>query len=270
MENLLVEGPVILPELEKALEKCHEQVIRERIEDIMLRVRFGSARSALLKWTGTGAKDIITGSWLVARHQYFDLTRKEIEEQINCISRDVWIELNHNLTAIEKVKILNHIIFKEHHFSGDSSDFFNPQNSYINKVLSNRKGNPVTLGIIYMGIARKLDIPVFGVNLPRNFLLAYRAEPDEISEDKYFTRDVLFYINPFQSGALLGRKEIDIFLDKQEIPHDPSYYAPCSNQQIIHRLITNLIFSYKRLQNREKTEQFQMLLSQMKKKGEKG
>ena len=63
-----------------------------------------------------------------------------INEQIETIRKDVWIEINSNLTALEKVKILNYILFDLHKLTRNNTDFLFPQNSYINQALKTRKG----------------------------------------------------------------------------------------------------------------------------------
>ena len=74
---------------------------------------------------------------------------------------------------MEKVRVLNHIIFDVHGFSGNTANFHAPQNSYINNVLESKKGNPLSLSVLYAVIAQRLDVNIYGVNLPEHFILAY-------------------------------------------------------------------------------------------------
>ena len=127
-------------------------------------------------------------------------------------------------------------------------------------VLESRKGNPITLGILYSVIAQRIGLPVFGVNLPKNYILAYL---DEYKSEETFEKDlgehILFYINPFRKGAVLNRSEIESFLISQNIEPSIPYFVPSSNQEIIKRLIKNLISSYEKLGYQDKINSYQAL-----------
>jgi len=125
--------------------------------------------------------------------------------------------------------------------------------------MESRKGNPISLSIIYLSVAWKLGLPIYGVNLPKNFILAYKDEfrqHDSIDESE----DILFYINPYNRGAVLGRKEIDYFITQQQIKSHPSFYVPCTNIDIITRLINNLILSFEKLGYAQKIIRMKELL----------
>ncbi len=101
-----------------------------------------------------------------------------------------------------------------------------------------------------------LHIPIYGVNLPNHFILAY-VEADLNSYDfKNLNRkDILFYINAFSNGSILNEKDIHSFLKQLKIEPNESFYIPCSNKTILLRIITNLISSYQQLGNIKKVEQ---------------
>jgi regulator of sirC expression with transglutaminase-like and TPR domain len=151
-------------------------------------------------------------------------------------------------------------MFDLHKFSRNNADFYSPQNSYINQVFESKKGNPISLSIIYLSVAYKLGLPIYGVNLPKNFILAYK---DEFRQHDAYNEsdDILFYINPYNKGAVLGRREIEYFITQQQIKPHPSFYVPCSNIDIIVRLINNLILSFEKLGYAQKIERMKELLA---------
>lgn len=258
--NLLQQGTEVIPELEKAWEGTPSEMIQARLENLIQEIQFKSVKIDLSSWVKTGAEYVLEGAFHVARFQFPDITITKMNEQIESIRKDVWLELNSNLTALEKVKILNYIIFDLHKFSRNNADFYSPQNSYINQVFETKKGNPISLSIIYLSVAWRLGLPIYGVNLPKNFILAYKDEfrqRDSIDESE----DILFYINPYNRGAVLGRREIDYFITQQQIKSHPSFYVPCSNIDIIVRLINNLILSYEKLGYTQKIMRMKELLS---------
>ena len=131
-ENLIGLGTEIVPELEKAWESSFNERIQERIEDIIKNIQFSSLKNQLKDWVQTGAKDIAFGAYLLAKYQYPDLSWEAILKQIENLSNEVWIELNQNLTALEKIRIINHILFDVHKFSPNNANFYSPQNAYLN------------------------------------------------------------------------------------------------------------------------------------------
>ncbi len=254
-KNLLDKGDAVIPELEKAWERTLNEDVQERIETLINDIQFNTVEKNLLNWYMSGGNDLLEGAYWVARFQYPALQFEELTVQIDRIRRDIWLELNNNLTALEKVRIINHILFEVYRFSGNNTNFYAPQNSFINQVLEQRKGNPISLSIIYSVIAQRLDLPIFGVNLPKNYILAFQDKYAFDEED-----NILFYINPFNKGAVLGRREIDYFLEQQKIDSSESFYKPCSNIDTIQRLLLNLILSFEKLGYAEKLSRVQKLL----------
>lgn len=248
-KNILQQGENIIHELEKVWETSFNEILQERIEDLIQEIQFKSTLNQLKIWKELGAEDIFEGAYLVAKYQYPELKFESVQKLFEKIKRDAWLEINNNLTALEKTKVLNHIFFHAHGFSGNSINIQAPQNAFINHVLDTKKGNPITLGIIYMALANQLDMPVYGINLPKHFILGY---VDPLYQSLTNEQEILFYINPFNKGAVLGKREINYFLKQQNIKPEKSYYYPCSNLEIIQKLILNLIYSYEKLGYPEK------------------
>jgi regulator of sirC expression with transglutaminase-like and TPR domain len=259
-QSLMDRGVDIVPDLEKAWETSSNSQTQDKIENIIQKIQLNFVHQLLSNWIRDGAMDIVDGAYIVAKYQYPELGLFEIQNPLEKIKHDAWIEINENLTALEKVRILNHIIYDVHKFTSNTTNYYSPQNSYINQVILSKKGNPISLGIIYIAIAQKLGLPIFGVNLPKNFVLAFKDEFNELINPGQQRDNILFYINPFNKGAVLGRKEIDFFLKQQNINPDEMFYQPCSNIEIVQRLLLNLIYSYEKLGYEPKIKDLQTLL----------
>ncbi|MBN2814445.1 MAG: transglutaminase family protein [Bacteroidales bacterium] len=257
--NLLKQGPDVIPELERAWEGSPSEKVQTRLENLIQEIQFNGVKNDLHHWVNAGATYILEGAFHIARFQFPEISMGKVNEQIESIRKDVWIEINSNLTALEKVKILNYIIFDLHKFTRNNNDFYAPQNSYINQVIETRKGNPISLAIIYLSVAHKLGLPIYGVNLPKNFILAYKDE-FRLHDATDESEDILFYINPYNKGAVLGRREIDYFLSQQQLKPHPSFYVPCSNVDIVVRLINNLLLSFEKLGYTQKITRMKELL----------
>ena len=258
--RILEQGPTILPDLEAAWEGSMDPMHQDRIINLIQEIQTQFNNKLLQKWVRNEQSDLLKGVFLISRYQYPDIEMKELEISLDRIIKDVWLELNNNLTALEKVRILNHIIYDVHGFTKNTKNFYSPQNSFINQVLETGKGNPISLAVVYSIIAQRLDLPIFGVNLPKNFILAYKdvlvagSGFDEVSED------ILFYINPYNKGAVLGKREIEYFLKQQKIEPQESHFRPCSNVEILVRILHNLINAYHKSGYREKAELFEGVL----------
>lgn len=258
-ENLINHGLSIVTLLEKAWESSNNELTQRRIETLIHSIQLKSTIENLSKWIDSGSQDLLEGAFYLSLYQYPDIQFTAIEKSIEKIRKDVWLELNENLTALEKVKILNHIFYDVHGFTGNTSNFFAPQNQFINQVIESKKGGPITLAILYSTVAQKLGLPIYSVNLPKNFILAYKDRfKKSISENP--KDSVLFYINPFNKGAVLGRREIENFLSQQNLEHKDEFFLPCSNQTTVAQLISSLIYSYEKLGNHDKLHDLNLIL----------
>ena len=257
-DQILSMGSEVIPALEHVWENTFNNVLQSRIEDVIHIIQIEQVKAELLLWVETGGTDLLAGTLLISRYQYPDLDTDHVRKQIDLIKRDVWLEINPNLTAYEKVKVINHIFFDVCNFSGNTSNYHAPQNSFINNVLESKKGNPLLLSIVYSVIAQGLNIPIFGVNLPEHFILAYLDEYSIKQEGE--DEAILFYINPFSRGAVFSRREIDTFLKQLKLEPNRIFYESCSNIDIVSRQVRNLVHSFDKLGYPNKVNDLKELL----------
>lgn len=259
--RFIILGPPAIPHLETAWENSFEALMQKRIEIIIHSIQFEALQKALKDWQMNESDDLLKGILLLARYQYPDLDESKIYKQIAQIKQDVWLELHDDLTALEKVKIVNHILFEVHQFGGNITNYHAPQNSFINNVLESKKGNPLMLSVIYAIICKELNIPVYGINLPQHFVLAYVNDYANLIDvnNKTLSNNILFYINPFSKGLIFSQKDIDQFLKQLNLEPDNKYYLPCSNIEIVKRCINNLVYAYEKLGYMEKLDELKRL-----------
>ena len=256
-DRLLSYGAEAIPYLETSWEdQDFGLLFQNRIESLIHEIQFEETKRSLKAWKESSTKDLLTGAIAVAKYQYPGLDEAKVRAQIEEIQKSVWLEINNKQTALEIVRIINKVFFGMYHFQGNAKTFHSPLNSYINTVLDTKKGNPLSLSLIYSIIAQNLNIPIYGVNLPNHFILAYM---DEYAVNQFLPENndygVLFYINPFSKGSLFGIDEIKEFLDGINQPHSRDYFEPCSNTSIIKRMLTNLIASFQEVGNSEKVNE---------------
>jgi regulator of sirC expression with transglutaminase-like and TPR domain len=152
------------------------------------------------------------------------------------------------LQPLDQVKILNHVLFKQLQFSGNTKNFHSPSNSMLSMVLESKKGNPISLCSIYLLVAKKLGLPIHGVNLPNLFVLIYAQE------------GAGFYINAFNKGLIFSREDIKNYLEHLKIDPQSAFFEPCSNLAIVLRFLKNLYTAFEKLGETEKMDEVQELL----------
>jgi regulator of sirC expression with transglutaminase-like and TPR domain len=260
-EKLLFYGVKAIPFLEEAWEQSFNSIIQARIEEIIHHIQLKRLRNDLLIWKRKNRYDLLKGFFLASRYQYPDLDESNVNNTLELLKRDIWLELSSERTALEKVKVINHILFDVHGFTGNKTNIDAPQNLFLNNLLESKKGNHLTIGMLYSIIAQKLGIPVFGINLPEHFVLAY---VDEIHEEKYKLaneKEVLFYINPFNKGAVFTKHEIDVFIKHLKLAPNPSYFEPCDNITILLRLFENMKHAFEKQGYGEKVDEINWIMS---------
>lgn len=259
-EKIMHYGIEAIPFLENAWDNSFDNDIQNRIEVLIHSIQLSNLKEEFINWKENDRFDLLKGFYLVCKYQYPDLDYDVQKENVARIEKDIWLELNSNLTALEKVKVINHVLFDINRFAGNKSNIDAPQNLFLNNLLETRKGNHLSLGILYIVLSQKLGIPIFGVNLPRHFILAYM---DQVSGEKIVMEDeneVLFYINPFNKGAVFTQREIELFIKHLKLKPNNSFYKPCDNTDIIKRLLENVIENYNKLGYLEKVDELKELL----------
>lgn len=254
-DRLIELGEEVVSPLEKRWEITLKPDLQVRIENVIKTIQFNTLQRGMDSWNSGGGNNLLFGAFLVARFQYPDLEFDFLNEKIEKIRKDIWLELNNELTALEKVKVINYFLYEIHHFDKSIKKAHTPQLYMVNHVMDTHKGGPVMLGLIYAELARRLNLPIYGVNLPRNFVLCYYDE--EYHEDP---NGILFYINPSDKGSVLGLRELKHFLNHLKIKEREFYFTPCSNVDIIDRLVINLQYAYEKSGQPEKAQSLKNLL----------
>lgn len=255
-EKIVKEGNEVIPILENVWEKSDNILLQNRIEELIDTIQYNDLAERFSQWAKSADNDLLEGTILVARLQYPDLNTKTIYDEVERLRRDIWLELNNSLTALEKVKIINHILFKVNGYKPNTSNYYSPQNHFINNLIESKQGGPIILSLFYGIIAQKLGLPIYCVNLPHNFVLAYKDRYFQQTQGNDEKKSILFYINPFNYGSLFGAKEIELFLSQQKIEDSIHYYLPCSNQVAIMQLLYNATVALQRSNRQNKAVLF--------------
>lgn len=266
-------GQDIIPTLENKWEDADNKILQNRIEELIHDIQFDDLLKEIDFWLKNEPNNLIQGIYLINKYLYPGIDFAYIKSKIEIIQQDISLEINEYLTPIEKVKILNHIIYSIHKFQGDPDNFNHPRSFFISNLIDSKKGNSTSLGILYILVASQLNIPIYGVNLPHHFIIAYVDSDDQnlLLFDQEQEEKVLFYINPFNEGAIFTKKEIGIYLEKLNIQKDPQtgdfderYFAPIDHKKITEVLLSQLIITYQSRGDKDKMEELEIILNKIK------
>jgi regulator of sirC expression with transglutaminase-like and TPR domain len=250
-ERLVTAGPDVIPLLEENWESSFDPLSQSRIENIIHKIQFEQIKYDLQFWDLKNSDDLLEGLLIINRYQYPNLDENNVLLTISELKRNAWFQLMYDMSPLEKVKLLNNVLFREFGLSGNTTNYHDPQNSFIHKVLESKKGNPISLSCVYSIIAQQLDIPVYGINLPKHFIVAYIEDTEQ---------PPLFYINAFNRGQVMHHNDIYSFLKQLNLPPNEEYTMPCTNKAIIKRVLRNLITAYENIGSPQKKEEIDILL----------
>jgi regulator of sirC expression with transglutaminase-like and TPR domain len=226
-------------------------LIQKKIEEIIHDLQFQAVLDKLLYWKQGGAMDLLEGFWGIATYQYPDLSIEKLRQEIEQLYYEVWLEIRPNMTVAEKIRTINSVLFNKLKFGANTRNFHSANNSMINAVIESRKGNPISLCAIYLIIGQRFGLPLFGVNLPSLFVLTYKNE------------DAQFYINVFNKGIIFSKPDIDNHLAQLNISPDEKYYQPCSNLDIILRVLRNLMVAFEKSGDEEKMKEIEYIYNHL-------
>jgi regulator of sirC expression with transglutaminase-like and TPR domain len=241
-------GKEIIPYLEQEWESTFNPAVQRRIEELIHVLQYHLVKDRLKEWYDGSDQDLLTGLWLICSYQYPDIELSKLKQDLEQIYYEAWLELRSDLVPFDQVKLINSVFFNKLKFGANTKNFHSPGNSMINIVLETRKGNPISLCIIYMLVAQKLKLPIYGVNLPNLFILTYK-------DDK-----VQFYINAFNKGLIFSKQDIENYIHELRLTPQESFFQPCTNLEIIRRTLRNLVMSFDKMGEHAKAEEVKELL----------
>lgn len=242
-EILTLGLPAVEP-LEEAWFNTNDNLTRQRIEELVHSLQYDGLYHELGAWVAAGGQDLLRGYLIATRFQYPNLEEEKLLDDLNKLTRKVWLELNDNLTSLEKVKILNHVLFGIIEIGGEITDIHVPDHYFLNNLLQSKHGNAVSIGMLYIIIAQKLMLPVKGVDLTGNFIACFTHVPSDFKNDYKPTSEVKFYINPFAMGAVFTRKEIILYLEKAGIVPSLNCFKAADNITVLKRWCYDLMKAY--------------------------
>lgn len=175
--------------------------------------------------------NLVTAALYIAQEEYPNLIVLDYLHQLDCMGKAVKKRLPTERYPLRIIGAINDYLYGELGFCGNTTDYYNPDNSFLNRVLEQRTGIPITLALVYLELARLLEFPMVGVGFPGHFLV----RPD--------LPDVEIHIDVFNQGEMLFAQDCQAQLQEifqQDVPLRPEFFQAISPQQFLIRMLSNL------------------------------
>lgn len=250
-------GGQMIPFLENEWEGSFNPLLQKKIEELIHDLQYQSVLERMREWRQGGGMDLLEGLWIIATYQYPDLSLEKLRQDLEQLYYEVWLDLSPDMHPVDQIKTLNNAFFTKLRFGPNSKHFHSPANSMINQVLESRRGNPISLCIIYMMIANRLGLPVYGVNLPTLFVLTFKNN-----------NGVQFYINVFNRGLIFSKNDIDHYIGQLNLKPNDMFYQPCTNLDIVRRMLRNLMVSFEKNSDAERVNEVEQILNAIRDEGD--
>lgn len=238
--KLVSQGPAVGDWL-RGFSLSNDPVLRRRSREIVLHFDRQTTDNDFLGFCLRHGEDLDleTGALLLARTRYPEANVAAYRALLDSYADDLADRVIFRDTAEGILDEINRYLFKQLHYTGNEEDYYNPDNSYLNRVMDRRTGIPVTLCLIYVFVARRLHLPVAGVGLPGHFLCRFQNSREEI------------YINPFNEGQLLTKTNCIKYLKQTGHDYHEHFLAPLSPRKTLLRMCSNLLQIYANTQQAE-------------------
>jgi len=213
-EKLLSLGPEVLPRLENSLLMAESDDHAKKLEEIISSLKKAILIDQMKGWIRSDIRTLLEGWLLVSSVHHPSISKEKIESNINKIYREVWLEITESMTSLEKVAVINHVLFRVNNFDISANDLPQADNIIADKLLFSKVGNVYSLSILYLIIAKSIHLDLTPIMLANKLLLVYE---DNLAaslaygspSDKY-----LFYINVGHRGSVISPKEVQFLYDK--------------------------------------------------------
>ncbi|MGF1499277.1 MAG: SirB1 family protein [Elainellaceae cyanobacterium] len=171
----------------------------------------------------------------IAQEEYPDL---DVEEYLNALDT-MALEIQERLPAefypLKVIRGINQYLYEDLGFAGNTANYYDPDNSYLNCVIDRRLGIPITLSLVYLEVARRVGLPMVGVNMPGHFLI----RPD--------LPEMEIFVDPFHQGEVLFMQDCQDRLNSiygRQVLLRPEFFKPIATKRLLSRMLTNLKFIY--------------------------
>ncbi len=240
-----------VPVLDECREKVDDPELRTRLTELIHDLTFSSFEQEFLEILEGGVDspaDLERGQLLLCRLDNPTLRTDLYRRQLDKMAARLGPSIHAGLSAGEQLQTFVSFFFEKEYFKGAESDYMNPDNSFLHKVLQRRRGTPISLSMVMLFVARRLELPIYGVNMPMHFLLKYESG----------NQSTLF--DPFNRGRVISIDQCSYFLRNHGVEPLPRHFERAPEREILARSVRNLVFSFEKENKPERVDELKRLL----------
>ncbi len=245
--RLLDAGAAALPFLDEA-GGGEDPALAERAGAMAEELRFLDLKREFLALSASRAPDLEEGAYLLSRFARPRLAPAPYRLWLDRVAEAVADDLPEDATVGESVRRLSSHLFQSLGFCGNESNYYDPDNSCLTRVIDTRRGIPVTLSVLYLLVSKRLKLPVYGVGAPGHFLLGYRDEGEPL------------FLDAFRRGRLMDAREVRRMLVRNGYEHRAEYLRPASSRGVLVRMMRNLLSIYQKTGAAARAERLSQLV----------
>jgi regulator of sirC expression with transglutaminase-like and TPR domain len=240
-QTLIDIGPDAVPSLERA-QGAAAPFVRRQLQSLVEQIRQNDLESRFRDFVSRDESelDLEEGAFFISQFRYPDTDPLEGGEVLDRLADELETRLIRRRHPDAIVHQMNRFLFLEQGFHGNTRNYYDPDNSYLNRVLERRTGIPISLSVIYLLVAKRLNLPIVGVGLPGHFML------------KYEEGDCSLFLDPFNNGKILTRDECVRFLLNSGHEVQPGHFASATVREILTRMLRNLVHAYGQLKDNDR------------------
>lgn len=207
---------------------------QENLDNLLKNYHLGLVLAAFEELIGATLEDIDLekANFVISYWSDSKIDCLELKNKLDEMSRSIMEIIPNTGHPLAFLDHISHHLFREFRIRGNTTDYYNPNNSYLHKLLETKKGIPITIGILYILISKRLGLPVYGVSMPGHFILKFYDEEDEV------------FFDPFYEGKIYSRQMCYDFLRRANMKNSEEILNGCSNYEIVVRVLKNLHLVY--------------------------
>ena len=240
-------GRDALPKLRSA-RAAADADLRDQIDEVVHDLHLEDLQQAWHSVMGSTPVDLERGAFLIALYRYPTLDIPTYQQQLDDIAEEARPRVASETGLMQGVELAR-FLADDLGFTGNRDHYYDPSNSYLNRVLDRRLGIPISLSVIYVLVGQRLDLPVAGVNLPAHFLAKYEGQAGEV------------FLDPFNDGEVISKESCVRFLLKAGIRPLPFYFRAAAPRDVLLRMMRNLLAVAKEAGQTQTVEELTALMA---------
>jgi regulator of sirC expression with transglutaminase-like and TPR domain len=227
--------------------RSNDPVQRRRAMEIVRYISMRRADDRFLAFCLNSGEDLDLeeGVFLLAQTQFPEFNVAGYVALLDHFAGDLRELIDFGAPAAQIVGAINEYLFKQQNFHGNEQNYYESENSYLNKVIDRRTGNPISLCLIYLFLARRLHLPIAGIGMPGHFLCRFQTTTDEL------------FIDAFNNGKILSKGDCVKYLLHTRDGFKEAYLSPISTRRTLLRVCSNLHQIYSQQNKNDDIARFQ-------------